>query len=213
MEGGVGRFWARKRGELAEKETKHEQKRENCVYNEAAPFVRLIKWIMGAFNTRLRFTPATLSWLQYVVEQILISVLMAAGKTVEDTTVGVRGGGARATLSYRDLAAVLDTLKIFGCMQVLENSASMRLAGKGDDSSDDESGGDDGSSKNKSKSKTEKPTAKAKGKPKAKASSKTSAPKRSKPKGRAKATHNAFDDKDKSSKYSKYKDKKDKSLG
>ena len=37
----------RTRGELAEREKQHEQKRENCVYNESAPFVRLVRDVMS----------------------------------------------------------------------------------------------------------------------------------------------------------------------
>ena len=51
----------RTRGELAEREKKHEQKRENCVYNESAPFVRLVRDVMSEIDPALHFTVATLS--------------------------------------------------------------------------------------------------------------------------------------------------------
>ena len=84
----------RTRGELAEREKKHEQKRENCVYNESAPFVRLVRDVMSETDPALRFTPATLSWLQYIVKQLLINILKAAGQIVKDTTVGPRAAQA-----------------------------------------------------------------------------------------------------------------------
>ena len=77
----------------------------------------------------LRFTAQTLSWLQYIVEPILIKVLTAAGKVVQDTTLGPRGGKPRATLSYRDIAAVVDSLETFNCVPVLGGSKELRRAG------------------------------------------------------------------------------------
>ena len=140
----------RTRGELAERETKHEQKQENCVYNESAPFVRLVRDVMSETDPALRFTPATLSWLQYIVEQLLINILKAAGQIVKDTTVGPRGGASRATLSYRDLAAVLDTLDVFSCLlPVFDGCAELaRDEGKPDGDS-----GDDAGKKGKAKAK------------------------------------------------------------
>ena len=128
----------RTRGELAERETKHEQKRENCVYNETAPFVRLVRNIMSDFDASLLFTPATLSWIQYIMEQLLITLLQTAGRIVKDTTLPPKGGASRATLSYRDLAAALDTLSAFSCVPVFEGCAELaREAGKADGGSGD----------------------------------------------------------------------------
>ena len=213
-----GRRTKRSRGELAEKEKKHEERRENCVYNEAAPFGRLVRFCMAAYNRTLKFTPATFSWLQYIVEQILINILTAAGKIVLDTTVGPKGGKPRATLSYRDVAAVLDTLKTFACMPVLENSSHMRRAGRHEESDEEDDDEDDPDDGNKKKSQ-----AKAKGKSKAKAKSKAQAKSKShgsaKPKAKASAKRTSrkgpkappipysID------KYSKWKDKGDPSLG
>ena len=144
----------RTRGELAERETKHEQKRDNCVYNESAPFVRLVRDVMSEIDSALRFTPATLSWLQYITEQLLINILKAAGQIVKETTVGPKGGASRATLSYRDIAAVLDILDVFSCVPVLEGcSEAARDEGNpgGGDSRDD--GGKKGKPKSAAKNK------------------------------------------------------------
>ena len=126
-----GRGSKRKRGKKAELEARHENKQDSCLYNETAPFTRLVREIMMRHHANLRFTPPALSATQYVVEQLLINILQAAGKVVEDTTVGPRGGSPRATLSYRDIAAVVNTLKIFpNCMPVLGNSDAAREAGR-----------------------------------------------------------------------------------
>ena len=167
----------RTRGELGELEKRHEQKILNCVYNESAPFVRLVRDVMSEteFGSALRFTPATLSWLQYIVEQLLINILKAAGQIVKDTTLGPKGGASRATLSYRDLAAVLDTLEIFSCAPVLDGcSKAARDEGKSDGDS-----GDDGGKKGKPK-----PAAKRKAKGKAKSSGRGSGGAHTKSRGR-----------------------------
>ena len=105
----------RARGTRAELETRHENRDSaaDCVYNEQAPFARLVRDIMEDHYRGVRFTPQTLSWLQFLVESILIKILTGAQKIVQDTTIGPRGGKPRATLSYRDIAAVVDTIKIF----------------------------------------------------------------------------------------------------
>ena len=108
----------------------------------------------------VRFTPQTLSWLQFLVESILIKILTAAHKIVQDTTVGPRGGKPRATLSYRDIAAVVDTIKTFpNCIPVLDDSVDLRRAasargssrrgkgkgkGRGKGGAGDDDDGDDG---------------------------------------------------------------------
>ena len=122
----------RARGTRAELETRHENRSSAAdpVYNEQLPFAKLIRDIMEEHSRGLRFTPQTLSWLQYLVESIIIKILTAAGKVVKDTTVGPRGGKPRATLSYRDIAAVVDTIKIFpNCVPVLDDSVELRRAG------------------------------------------------------------------------------------
>ena len=122
----------RARGTRAELETRHENRDSaaDCVYNEQAPFARLVRDIMEDHYRGVRFTPQTLSWLQFLVESILIKILTAAHKIVQDTTVGPRGGKPRATLSYRDIAAVVDTIKIFpNCVPVLDDSKEVRRAG------------------------------------------------------------------------------------
>ena len=93
--GGVGN--KRVRGTRADLETRREQRQAtDCVYNEWAPFARLVRDIMEDHVSGLRFTALTLSWLQYIVESILIKVLRAAGMVVQDTTLGPRGGKPRA---------------------------------------------------------------------------------------------------------------------
>ena len=73
--------------------------------------------------------------------------------------MGPRGGASRATLSYRDLAAVLDTLDVFSCVSVFDGcSAVCRDEGKPDGDSRDDAG----------KKGKPKPAAKSKAKAKAK---------------------------------------------
>ena len=100
-------------------------------------------------------------------------MLKAAGQIVKDTTVGPRGGASRATLSYRDLAAVLDTLDVFSCVPVFDGCAELaRDEGKSDGDS-----GDDG-----------KPAAKSKAKAKAKSSGRGSGGGHAKAKVKAKGS-------------------------
>ena len=123
----------RVRGTRADLETQHENRYSaaDCVYNEQLPFARLVRDIMENHYRGVRFTPQTLSWLQYMAEYFLIKVLTAAGKIVQDTTVGPRGGKSRATLSYRDVAAVVDTLQLFpSCVPVFGDSREIRRAGQ-----------------------------------------------------------------------------------
>ena len=123
----------RVRGTRADLETRHENRYSaaDCVYNEQLPFARLVRDIMENHYRGVRFTPQTLSWLQYMAEYFLIKVLTAAGKIVQDTTVGPRGGKSRATLSYRDVAAVVDTLQLFpSCVPVFGDSREIRRAGQ-----------------------------------------------------------------------------------
>ena len=40
-----------------------------CVITDHASFVRLVRDVMSGTDSLLRFTPATLSWLQYIVEK------------------------------------------------------------------------------------------------------------------------------------------------
>ena len=71
----------RDRGTLASLESRHENKQDHCLYNESAPFIRLVREIIGRYNGFLRFSPQALSGTQYVTEQILINILRAAGKS------------------------------------------------------------------------------------------------------------------------------------
>ena len=143
---------------------------------------------MSEIDSSLRFTPATLSWLQYITEQLLINVLKAAGQIVKDTTVGPRGGASRATLSYRDLAAVLDTLDVFSCVPVFDGCAELA---RDEGSKPDGDSGDDASKKGKAKAKGSgrgqaKAKAKAKGSGRGRATSGGSGAGR--PKAKAKAS-------------------------
>ena len=123
----------RVRGTRADLETQHENRYSaaDCVYNEQLPFARLVRDIMENHYRGVRFTRQTLSWLQYMAEFFLIKVLTAAGKIVQDTTIGPRGGKSRAALSYRDVAAVVDTLQLFpSCVPVFGDSREILRAGQ-----------------------------------------------------------------------------------
>ena len=66
----------RVRGTRADLETQHENRYSaaDCVYNEQLPFARLVRDIMENHYRGVRFTPQTLSWLQYMAEFFLIKV-------------------------------------------------------------------------------------------------------------------------------------------
>jgi len=99
------------RGSTAEKEAKHESKHEDCLYNEGAPFLRLVRAAMHEQHTDVRFTASALSYTQFVVESLLIKILRMAGSLVKELTAGPRGGKGRATVNQKDVLAAVRVLK------------------------------------------------------------------------------------------------------
>ena len=110
----------------AAQEIAYEDTNFHCLYNERAPFVRLVRERMrrqqesarnpGSIATVLRpsedikFSADVLGTLQAVVESLLIKVLRTAGEIVRMTTVGPRGGKPRATINQRDILAATSIL-------------------------------------------------------------------------------------------------------
>ena len=76
----------------ADLETQHENRNTaaDCVYNEQLPFARLTRDIMEGHYRGVGFTPQALSWLQFMVEFLLIKVSIVSGKIVKDITIGPR---------------------------------------------------------------------------------------------------------------------------
>ena len=115
------------RGSKAAHEIEHAKAQDDCLYNERAPFARLVRQAlrrkrreMGAGGVvpsalagdeELRFTPEALLILQFVVESVLIKVLRTADVLVKSLTIGPRGGKPRATTNQRDVMVAVKVLK------------------------------------------------------------------------------------------------------
>ena len=63
-----------KRGKTAEKEIRHEQKNDSCGYLEKAPFARLFKHSLEEFKVGVKVTLRTMSFVQFVVESLLVKL-------------------------------------------------------------------------------------------------------------------------------------------
>ena len=128
---------ARARGKKAKKEIAHEGKNEQCVYGEFAPFVRYVRTKMARYRPvgrpEIRCVPAVLSWLQYLVEDILATILCVTGDILKATcpkaTTGVpKDNKPRATVRKGDIVAAVDVLK--RCMPVLRNAKPEEAIGR-----------------------------------------------------------------------------------
>ena len=104
------------RGSVARDEIKHEQANSfDCVYLEKLPFARLLRAVVqdGAHPV-LKFQPRVVSWIQFVVESLLITILRHTGQLVREISKGHAKPGTkpkREAINARDLAAQVDILK------------------------------------------------------------------------------------------------------
>jgi len=76
------------RGNLAAREITHEKRQGDCVYMERAPFLRLCRHMITKRRADVRLTSETFSWLQFIVESLLISLLRDAGILAKEITKG-----------------------------------------------------------------------------------------------------------------------------
>ena len=79
------------RGSVARDEIAHEQtKNFDCVYLEKSPFMRLLRAIAQAFDGAhpLKFQPRVVSSIQFIVEQLLITILRHTGELVREISKG-----------------------------------------------------------------------------------------------------------------------------
>ena len=104
------------RGTLAAKEIKHEARNEDCVYTQRAPFIRLLKNIIA--NSAIRVSPEAVSWIQFIIEALLIDLLHKTGFVVEEITKGHTEDTARKPakakrnmINARDLKACVEIYK------------------------------------------------------------------------------------------------------
>ena len=75
-----------KRGTVAPKEIEHEANNTDCVYTQRLPFIRLLKVILGHGETRV--SPESASWIQFIIETLLIDLLHKTGYVVQQVSKG-----------------------------------------------------------------------------------------------------------------------------
>ena len=98
-------------------EIRHEEANSfDCVYLEKLPFARLLRAVVqGGTHPALKFQPRVVSWIQFVVEQLLITILRHTGHLVREihkehaSQPGTKP--ERKAINARDLAAQVDILK------------------------------------------------------------------------------------------------------
>ena len=76
-----------KRGTVAQKEIEHEAKNTDCVYTQRLPFIRLLKDILGRHG-EIRVSPESASWIQFIIETLLIDLLHKTGYVVQQVSKG-----------------------------------------------------------------------------------------------------------------------------
>ena len=104
------------RGSVARDEIKHEQTNGfDCVYLEKLPFARLLRAIVqDGSHPALKFQPRVVSWIQFVVESLLITILRHTGQLVREISKGHAKLGTnpkREAINARDLQAQIEILK------------------------------------------------------------------------------------------------------
>ena len=76
-----------KRGTVAQKEIEHEANNTDCVYTQRLPFIRLLKDILGRHG-EIRVSPESASWIQFIIETLLIDLLHKTGYVVQQVSKG-----------------------------------------------------------------------------------------------------------------------------
>ena len=92
----------------------HEALNAGCLYNERRPFLRLLRFALeshGAFKV----TAEVASWIQFIIENLMIDLLHKTGFVVEQVTKGHtedKSGrpatAKRKAINGRDLDACVD---------------------------------------------------------------------------------------------------------
>ncbi len=119
------------RGNLAKKEIAHERAQDDCLYLQRAPFLRLLKDILESTTvarTVLKVTPRVGTWVQFVVESLLIRLLYESGELTRAVTKGhaKNAKSKRVAVNARDVRAAAAILK--ECWPVLGGSVRTRSA-------------------------------------------------------------------------------------
>ena len=68
-------------------EIEHEAKNTDCVYTQRLPFIRLLKDILGRHG-ETRVSPESASWIQFIIETLLIDLLHKTGYVVQQVSKG-----------------------------------------------------------------------------------------------------------------------------
>ena len=107
------------RGNLAKREITHENRQDDCVYMERAPFVRLCRHMVTQRRANTRMTSEAFSWLQFIIESLLISLLRDAGTLATEITKGhtLNAKSKRIAVNARDIQTVAAILS--DCWPVL----------------------------------------------------------------------------------------------
>ena len=115
------RVSSRKKGSAAEREIKFENRigKDTCVYGEYAPFLRLLKDVVAAYNSRIKLSSAAVSSIQLLCEGLLIKVIATAWFLVQEISKGHLEAAtpSRKALNGRDIAASHAALK--ECLPIL----------------------------------------------------------------------------------------------
>ena len=100
-----------KRGKTAIAEIEHENRfdREDCVYFERYAFARLVRDIVGNYKADVKISANALTWLQFIVEQHIISILRNTCALVRD--ISKSSGRLRVAINAKDVRAVCNVLR------------------------------------------------------------------------------------------------------
>ena len=165
-----------KRGHTAAAEIEHENRddRDSCVYMERYPFAILVREIVSDYKKDVKISATALSWIQFVVEQHLISILKHTCALVKE--ISRSSGRVRVAINVKDVRSIINMLKRYvplmnGTMPDLPEESEEEDEEDEDDDDDDKPPRKKKTSM-KGRPKSPKPKAKPKTKAKAKAKAK-----------------------------------------
>ena len=132
----VARGARAKRGTGAQKEIEHEANNSDCVYTQRLPFIRLLKDLLGRHGGT-KVSPESASWIQFIIESLLIDLLHKTGYVVQQITKGHAedkpsrpASPKRKAINARDIQACVQIFK--HCWPILAGSQkALKPAEKG----------------------------------------------------------------------------------
>ena len=136
----VARGARAKRGTGAQKEIEHEANNTDCVYTQRLPFIRLLKDLLGRHGGT-KVSPESASWIQFIIESLLIDLLHKTGYVVQQVTKGHAedkpsrpASPKRKAINARDIQACVQIFKhcwpiLAGRQQALKPAEKGRRGG------------------------------------------------------------------------------------